>query len=105
MQGGKNTRHGVVAVTLCVLLVGCVGMGELPSRGVDASRLRPRKQRPVEQPPAEQAGTGLRIPVEAVARGPDVPLVPVPPPPLGRPTTPPQTQPGNAVTPPVISTT
>jgi hypothetical protein len=104
MRGGKSTRPGVVAVIMCVLLVGCVGMGELPSRGVDAARLRPRP-RPIEQPPAEQTGTDLRIPVETVARGQDIPLVPVPPPPLGRSTNPPQTPPGNPITPPVVATT
>jgi hypothetical protein len=105
MQSGKNTRQGIVAGTMCLLLVGCVGLGELPSGGVEASRVRPQRPRPVEQPPPEQTGTELRIPVDTVARGPDIPLVPVPSPPLGRSATSPQTPPGNPITPPVISTT
>ncbi len=106
MRGGENIRPGIVAITLCAMLAGCVGMGEMPSRGVDAARLRPQRPRPVEQPPAEQAGADLRIPVDTVARGQqDIPLVPVPSPPLGRPTNPPQTPPNSPVMPPVIATT
>jgi hypothetical protein len=95
MIGNRLVRQCGVAV--CgVLVAGCVGLGVTPS-GVDATRLRPRPR-----PPADTSTPELRIPVDAVARagGPDIPLVPVPAPPVRRqaptPTSPPPISPTSA---------
>ncbi|HEY7158232.1 MAG TPA: hypothetical protein VH575_30045, partial [Gemmataceae bacterium] len=70
MVGGKQLRRSAVA--MCVVVAGCVGLGDSPSNDRAASRPRP-------QPTGEKPAPELRIPANAVAQGPDIPLVPLPP--------------------------
>jgi hypothetical protein len=96
MVGGKRAAYGVLGLSLALL--GCVG---LPRQGaVFPEPPSPARPRPAAVP---QAASELRIPDEAVARRPDIPLVPVPPPPVGRPPAPQPAAPPPA--PPVIATT
>jgi hypothetical protein len=61
-----------------LFLAGCVGLGDMPSDTIKASR--PRLRAAAETPSPE-----LRIADDAVAQvGRDIPIVPVPPPPLSR---------------------
>jgi hypothetical protein len=80
MIGSKLARQSTAAVC-AILVAGCVGLGDPTPGGVDATRLRRRPQ-----PPVEKATPELRIPEDTVARGegPDIPLVPVPSPPIRR---------------------
>jgi Protein of unknown function (DUF1571) len=89
MFGRKYTRRAAAVLGVSAFLAGCVGLGGWQSSGPDSGRPRPG---PAAQQPAP--ASDLRIPASAVAQGPEIPLVPVPPPPVGReappqPTTPP----------------
>jgi hypothetical protein len=75
MVGGKKIRRLATAVTMGVVLAGCVGLGDTPSSDVAAL---PRPQ-PRPQPSDEKPTPDLRIPANVVAQGPDIPLVPLPP--------------------------
>lgn len=104
MVGNSRGRRGAAVVAVCVALAGCVGLGDTPSSDVQASRPRllRRRIRSVEG----GATPDLRIPPDKVAQGPDIPVVPVPPPPLGRQTNPPATptaSPSSAAPPPAQS--
>src|SRR5579871_5528761 len=109
---GSSFRWQILAVlTLCG--AGCVGPRDTP---LDRQRT-PR--RPLQQA-AEQPAPDLRIPADPTPKaGSDIPLVPVPPPPIARsaqpqttPTTSPQTTPAppaqatatNTTTPPAAKT-
>jgi hypothetical protein len=70
MASGKGAALGVVGV--CVILAGCVGF----------SGARSLADRPAAARPAS-GGADPRLPAAAAAPN-DIPLVPVPPPPLGR---------------------
>ncbi len=95
MIGGKLARYWGAAV--CgILTAGCISLGDLLPGGTDATCL-PRRPRPAE----ETTTPDLRIPVDAVAQGPDIPLVPVPPPPVSR-QTPPAAAPSSRPTPPPV---
>jgi hypothetical protein len=64
---------------MMVFLAGCVGLGDTPSDNVETNRPRRRQT-------AQPATPDLRIPADAVVQAePDIPLVPVPPPPMTRP--------------------
>ncbi len=88
-------------MAMCVALAGCVGLGDTPSSDVQTSRprlFRRRLRRAEETPTPNQ-----RAAPDTVAQGPDIPVVPVPPPPLGRQTSPPATPnapPSSAAPPP-----
>ena len=73
MSGRWHTRSAVV---MCVVLSGCVGLDDPPPGPV-----APRPPAATEKPSPD-----LRI-----TQGPDIPLVPVPPPPIGAKTPPPAT--------------
>ena len=78
---------------MMVFLVGCVGLGDTPSDSVKTNRPRRRQT-------AQPTTPDLRIPADAVVQAePDIPLVPVPPPPVTRPTQTP-TAPPRLPTPP-----
>ena len=85
---GTKSRRWTAAV--CVTLAGCVGLGDAPPRATDVpqplSRLR-------SQPAGEKPTPDLRIPSDTVAQASDIPLVPVPPPPVRRETSAPANQP------------
>ena len=104
MVGNNKGWRSTVVAAVCVALAGCVGLGDTPSSDVQASRprlLRRRLRRAEETPPPDS-----RIPPNAVAQGPDIPVVPVPPPPLGRHTNPPAapTTPLSSAAPPSTQT-
>lgn len=76
MLGGRNNGRELAA--LVIFLVGCGGLGQMPSDPMPANRPRPQPQRPAPAPTPD-----LRIAdTETVAQASnDIPLVPVPPPP------------------------
>ncbi|HWG46258.1 MAG TPA: DUF1571 domain-containing protein [Gemmataceae bacterium] len=73
MVGSKQTRRYAATGIMGILLTGCVGLGDTLSSGVDATSARPRPRQI-----AEAATPDLRIPADAVAQAPDIPLVPLP---------------------------
>lgn len=78
MVGKAHKQRGLAAIL--VVLAGCTGLGNMPADTGTVSRPRP-------QPAPAPAAPELRIAdKETVAQaGSDIPLVPVPPPPLSRP--------------------
>jgi hypothetical protein len=92
MVGGTQIRRGT-AVTMCVALVGCVGLGDSSSRREDVPRPLSRLR---SQPVNEKPTPDLRIASDTGAQSSDIPLVPVPPPPVRRETSAPATQPSPA---------
>src|SRR6185312_5751423 len=94
MVGRKQTRR-YAAGMMGVFLAGCVGLGDMPPRGVDST---PARSRP--QPVAQKPTPDLRIASDTVAQGPDIPLVPVPPLPRQTPSSP--TTPARPVSPPFV---
>lgn len=75
-----GSSHGWRGTMLGILLLsGCVGLGDIPSNTIAAKRPRPQ--------PIEQSSTPeLRIADFTVAQADrDIPIVPVPPPPVARP--------------------
>jgi hypothetical protein len=86
MAGSKHGWRSLTATAL--FLAGCVGLGDTPSNSVETKQPRP-------QPANQQAPTpDLRIPNEAAAPAQaEIPLVPVPVPPVNRPAAPPSRPP------------
>jgi Protein of unknown function (DUF1571) len=78
MHGGNNTAWGLAGVALCLAVCGCVGLSgrQAPTYSQAAARAKLFN-------PRETAAPELRIPPEAVAQNTEIPLVPVPLPPLG----------------------
>lgn len=92
MLGGKVAGQLGMGLAVCLAAVGCVTLGGTTSAPpVAAVPVRPR--------PVPPAGPELRITDNVVAQASDIPIVPVPPPPLGR-TTPPAPAPA---TPPKVT--
>jgi hypothetical protein len=76
MTGSTNKgRRWAAAV---VFLVGCTGLGDMPSDPLPASRPRPQR---TEAPPAPDLRIADNGTVAQASK--DIPLVPVPPPPVG----------------------
>lgn len=73
MMGSKHGRRCAAAMG-CLVLAGCLG----PPNGMNSTRQNARAV-------ADEPVNDLRIADSAVAQGPDIPLVPVPSPPVGRP--------------------
>ncbi len=95
MVGGKQIRR--TAAAMCVILAGCVGLGDSHSNDKAASPPRPR-------PAGEQsAAPAPPTAAEAAAQGTEIPLVPLPP--LRQQSTKPQTPPSPPSSPPPANAT
>ncbi|HTU92176.1 MAG TPA: DUF1571 domain-containing protein [Gemmataceae bacterium] len=77
MNGNSHRWQSIMAGVL--FLAGCVGLGDSPSDTVAANKPKPR-------PTVEPSAPELRIADDTVAQAAsDIPIVPVPPPPVSRP--------------------
>ncbi|MHB1424511.1 MAG: hypothetical protein ACYC3I_15175, partial [Gemmataceae bacterium] len=77
MDGGTHGRRSMAVGVL--FLAGCVGLGDMPADSVAVSRPRP-------QPRTEPPTPDLRIADYRVVQAErDIPIVPVPAPPVSRP--------------------
>jgi hypothetical protein len=96
MLGRKYLRQAAVLLAMSVVVAGCVGLGD-SSSGLIPARFRPQPQSAAPPPPAP--ASDLRSPAE-VAKDREIPLVPVPPPPVGRDAPPPPPSPPPPPAPP-----
>ncbi|HEY7315087.1 MAG TPA: DUF1571 domain-containing protein [Gemmataceae bacterium] len=95
---GTKSRRWTAAV--CVALAGCVGLGDAPPRRTDVPQPLSRLH---SQPTGEKPTPDLRIPSNTAAQASDIPLVPVPPPPVRRETAAPANQPPAQASPPPVA--